>query len=78
MAGEADLDLLIQSSLRSQIAINLAKSLLEEAGIPFFSMDDNPAARQDLVPSIGSWSVRVPQERATMAREIIRSVEQTK
>jgi hypothetical protein len=59
-----DLDLLIRTGCGSPIAIGLAKSLLEEAGIPFFSMDQNPAARQEAGNFLGWWDVRVPRGRA--------------
>jgi len=77
MADERDLAVLIRTGLTSPIAINLAESLLQEAGIPFFTMDQNPSARQDCVPSLGNWNVRVPREREGEAREILQSLEET-
>jgi len=76
MAGESNLDVLIPTGLTDPIAINLAESLLREAGIPFFTMDQNPSARQDCVPSLGYWNVRVPREREGEAREILQSLEE--
>ena len=78
MADENDRHVLIRTGLNSPIAINLAENLLEEAGIQFFTMDQNPAARQDCVPSLGYWNVRVPCEREAEAREIVRTVEETR
>jgi len=78
LSGGGDLDVLIRTGLNSPIAIDLAESLLQEAGIPFFTMDQNPAARPDCTPSLGSWSLRVPREREAEAREILRSVEEIK
>lgn len=78
MSGESDFDVLIRTGLTSPIAISLAESLLAEARIPFFTMDQNPAARPDGVPSLGWWTVRVPREREAEAREILLSVEEIK
>jgi len=77
-AGEADLEVLIQTSLDSPIAIGLAKTLLQEAGIPFFAMDQHPAARQESGNFLGWWNVRVPREREAEAREILQSVAEMK
>ena len=78
MSGESELDVLVRTGLTSPIAISLAESLLAEARIPFFTMDQNPSAREDCVPSLGWWAVRVPREREAEAREILRSVEEIK
>jgi len=78
MSTESDLDVLIRTGLTDPIAIGLAKSLLEEGRIPFFIMDANPSAREDCVPSLGWWSIRVPREREAEAREILLSVEAIK
>jgi hypothetical protein len=77
-AGEVDLDILIRTGLSNPIAIGLAKSLLAEAGIPFFTMDQNIAARQESGNLLGWWNIRVPRERENEAREILQSVEATK
>ena len=77
-AAEVDLDTLIQTGFADPIAIGLARSLLQEAGIRFFAMDQNPAARQESGNFLGLWSVRVPQQREAEAREILRSVEEMK
>jgi hypothetical protein len=71
----ANLEVLIRTGLRDPIAINLMKSLLQEAGIPFFSMDQNVAARQESGNFIGWWNFRVPAEHEADAREILKSVE---
>jgi hypothetical protein len=75
---ETDLDVLIRTGLIDPIAIGLAKSLLEEAGIVFFTMDRNPAARQESGNFLGWWSVRVPRGCEAEAREILQSVEEMK
>ena len=72
-----NLDALIQTGISNPIAIGLAESLLEEAGIPYFVMDQNPTARQRAGNVLGWWSVRVPKEKEGEAREILRSVEAT-
>ena len=74
-ADEDDLDVLIQTGLADPIAISLAESLLQEAGIRFFVMDQNVAARQESGNFLGWWSVRVGSERESEAREILESVE---
>ncbi len=75
---DADLDVLIRTGLRDRIAIGLAEGSLREAGIPFFVMGQNVAARQESGNIAGWWDVRVPREREAEAREIIRSVEEAK
>jgi len=77
-ADESDLNVLIRTGFQNPIAIGLAKSLLQEAGIPFFSMDQNPAARQESGNILGWWDVRVPRDRETEAREIMQSVQEMK
>jgi hypothetical protein len=71
-----DLDVLIRTGIANPVAIGLAESLLREAGIPFFRMDANVAARQESGNVIGWWNIRVPREWEAEAREIIESVEQ--
>lgn len=70
-----NLDVLIRTSILDPIAIGLAESLLREAGIPYFRMDQNPAARQEAGNFIGWWDIRVPKEKEAEAREILQSVE---
>jgi hypothetical protein len=77
-ADESDLDILIRTGLAGPLAIGLAKSLLEDAGIPFFAMDQNTAARQESGNFLGWWDVRVPSAREAEAREILKSVEEMK
>jgi Putative prokaryotic signal transducing protein len=78
MSDEGNIDVLIQTGLQNPFAVSLAKSLLQEAGIPFFAMDQNSAARQESGNILGWWSVRVPWEREAEAREILQSVEEMK
>ena len=78
MPDEGDIDVLIRTGLQNPIGVGLAKSLLQEAGIPFFTMDQNSAARQESGNILGWWSVRVPREREAEAREILQSVEEMK
>ena len=78
MSDEGDIDVLIRTGLQNPIAVGLAKSLLQEAEIPFFTMDQNSAARQESGNFLGWWSVRVPREREAEAREILTSVEEMK
>ena len=74
-SDESDLDILIQTGIKDPIAIGLAENLLEEAGIPFFAMDRNVAARQESGNFLGWWNVRVPRHLEREAREILQSVE---
>ncbi len=78
MPNEEDLGVLIRTGLTSQVAIGLARSLLQEAQIPFFTMDQNLGARQESGNLLGWWSVRVPHEREDEARELLRTVEEVK
>jgi hypothetical protein len=75
-SGGSDLEVLVRTSISDPIAISLLKSLLREAGIPFFVMDQSTAARQESGNFIGWWSFRVPRNREAEAREILQSVEQ--
>jgi len=74
----SDLDVLIRTGLHDPVGIGLARSLLEEAGIPFFVMDQNVTARQDSGNILGWWSVRVPRAREAEARAILRDIENMK
>jgi hypothetical protein len=75
---ETDLDVLIRTGITDPIAIGLAQCSLKEAGIPFFSMDRNTAARQESGNFLGWWNVRVPKDLEGEAREILRIVEEMK
>jgi hypothetical protein len=75
---EGALDVLIQTGLDNPIGIALAESLLGEAGIRFYVMDQNVAARQESGNALGWWSVRVARDRESEAREILQSVERMK
>ena len=78
MVDDGDPGVLVQTGINNPIGIGLAASLFREAGIPFFAMDQNPAARQESGNFLGWWSVRVPREREAEAREIMQSVEEMK
>ena len=75
---EDDVDVLVQTGINNPIAIGLAASLLQEAGIPYFVMDQNSTAQQESGNVFGWWSVRVPKERESEAREILQNVEDSK
>ena len=77
-AGPGDLGVLIRTGCTGAVAIGLAKTLLREAEIPFFAMDQNVAARQESGNFLGWWDVRVPRDREAEAREILKSVEEMK
>ena len=73
-----NLDVLIRTGFSDPLTIGLAKTLLEEAGIPFFEMNQNPTARQESGNMIGWLDIRVPRDREAEAREILQSVEALK
>jgi Putative prokaryotic signal transducing protein len=75
---EADLNLLIETGMNDPIAIGLAENLLDEAGIPFFAMDQSVAARQESGNLIGWWNIRVPREFEAEVRAILHAVEEMK
>src|ERR1035437_3314832 len=77
-ADKGDLDILIETGITDPIAIGLAENLLQEAGIPFFAMDRNVAARQESGNFLGWWNVRVPRELEAEAREILHTEEEMK
>ena len=78
MVDDDNPGVLVQTGINNPIAIGLAASLLQEAEIPFFVMDQNSAAQQENGNCFGWWSVRVPKEREAEAREILQSVEEAK
>jgi hypothetical protein len=69
-----NLDVLIHTEIANPIAIGLAETLLHEAGIPFFAVNRNAAARQQGGNILGWWDIRVPTHLETKAREILQSV----
>src|SRR5262249_17827537 len=75
---DADLEVLILTTIRDPIGIGLAETLLKEAGIPYLVMDRNVAARQESGNFFGWWTIRVPRSREAEAREILRSIEEAK
>ena len=74
----ADLDALIYTSLYDPIATSLLESLLQEAEIPYFVVNQSVAARQRVGNWLGGWMIRVPRAREAEAREILESVETAK
>jgi hypothetical protein len=76
--GSVNLDVLIRTGISDPVAIGLAETLLEEAGIPFFAMDRNTPARQESGNFIGWWNIRVPRESEAETREILHNIEQMK
>jgi hypothetical protein len=73
--ADGDLDVLIHTDLDNPVAVELAKSLLDEAGIPYFGMDQNPTARQESGKVFNYWwDVRLPSNREAAAREILASI----
>ena len=78
MVDDDVVDVLVQTGINNPVAIGLAASLLQEAGIPFFALDQFSIAQQESGNVLGWWSVRVPKEREAEAREILQSVEDSK
>ena len=77
-SDEGDLDSLIQTGLNDAIAIGLVENLFQEAGIPFFAMDQNVAARQESGNLVGWWSIRVSRKKEAEARAILDAVTKMK
>ena len=73
-----DLEVLIRTNIANPIGIGLAETLLQEAGIPYFVMDQSIAARQESGNFFGWWTIRVPRDREAEAREILVSVQEAK
>ena len=71
-------DVLIRTNITNPIGIGLAETLLKEAGIPYFVMDQSIAARQESGNFFGWWTIRVPRDREAEAREILVSVQEAK
>ena len=71
-------EVILRTGLNDPIAIALAKSLFEQAGIPYFTVDATPSGHRDVNTFLGWWSVLVPQDRETEAREILLNVEASK
>jgi hypothetical protein len=71
-------DVLVRTGISNPIAIALAESLLEEAGIPYVFMDQSIAPRQESGNFFGWLTIRVPREKESEAREILESIEQAK
>ena len=78
LSDPQDLNTLIRTGISDPVAISLVKSLLREAGIPFFAMDQNPGARQESGNILGWWTFRVSKAKEAEAREILQSVLDTK
>jgi len=76
--SEAMFDVLIRTNIANPIGIGLAETLLQEAGIPYFVMDQSIAARQESGNFFGWWTIRVPRDREAEAREILVSVQEAK
>jgi hypothetical protein len=80
MANEEvdNFDVLIRTGITDPIAIALAESLLEEAGIPYLIMDQSIVPRQESGNYLGWWTIRVPRDQENEAREILDSIESAK
>jgi hypothetical protein len=71
-------DVLIETGIYDPIAIGLAENLLQEAGILYFTMNENVVARQESGNVLGFWNIRVPSESEAEARAIVHTVESMK
>jgi hypothetical protein len=78
MPDEGNLDVLIRTGISDPVYIQLVQGLLEEAGIPYFTADENINARQESGNFFGWWSLRVPHEYEAATREILADVESAK
>jgi hypothetical protein len=71
-------EVVIRTGLNDPVAISLAKSLFEEAGIPYHTIEQTAVAYRDIESFMGWWNILVPQDREDEAREILLNVEATK
>ncbi len=67
--------LVVVLETNDQIRLALAKGLLEQAGIPFFSRGQLATLYQSVDGFLHKWiSLQVPQDRAAEAQELLEEV----
>jgi hypothetical protein len=71
---DGNLDVLIRTGINDPVAIQLVKSLLDEAGIPHVTVEPTVIARPESGNFFGWWSLCVPHEREAETREILADV----
>ena len=72
-----DMDLVVVLETNEPFEVALAKGLLEEAGIPFFVLDQITTLVNDVNPMLRKWvRVQVARDRQAEARELLASMEQ--
>jgi hypothetical protein len=72
-----DMELVVVLDTCDSLALGLAKGLLEEAGIPFFVLNEVSRLVNDIDPMLRKWvRVQVASDREAEAREILASISQ--
>jgi len=72
-----DMDLVVVLETNEPFEVALAKGLLQEAGIPFFVLDQITTLVNDVNPMLRKWvRVQVARDREAEARELLASMEQ--
>jgi hypothetical protein len=71
-----DLVVLVETNDRMQLA--MVTGLLEEAGIPFYQLNQIATLVQDVDPFLNKWiKVQVPRDREAEARELLEQMQQS-
>jgi hypothetical protein len=68
---DGNLDVLIRTGINDPVLIQLVQSLLDEAGIPFVTVEPRVIARPEGGNFFGWWAMCVPREREAETREIL-------
>ena len=69
---DPDLDLVVVLETNDPVQASMAKGLLEEAGIPFYTLGQIATLIQDIDPFLKKWvRIQVPRDRESEAREIL-------
>jgi hypothetical protein len=74
-ASDPDLNLVVVLETNDLLALGAAKGLLEDAGIPFFVLNEITTLLTDIDPMLRKWTrVQVPADREAEAREVLASI----
>ena len=69
---DPNLDLVIVLETNDPVQGSMAKGLLEEAGIPFYTLGQIATLIQDIDPFLKKWvKIQVPRDREHEARELL-------
>ncbi len=74
---DPNLDLVVLLETNDAIQLDMAKGLLEEAGIPFFVLGQIATLIQGVDPFLHKWArIQVPRDREAEARELLETMAQ--